>query len=83
MEHIIETSQKMYDEAKIRKLKIEEKKMNRQNMNDNDDSFYKYVKKIDCEPYLFDENENINYKKNNMSSQILFKKVINLEILII
>ena len=64
IKHIIEVSQRMYDEAKKRKLIIEEKKMNSKNKNNVDDSFYKYVKFINCEPYIFDVNNSIKCNNN-------------------
>ena len=75
IEHIIEVSQRMYDEAKKRKLKIEEKKMNSKNIIDIDDSFYNYVKKINCDLYVFDgtENRNKDYK-NDISNHFIIKK---------
>lgn len=71
--HIMEASQRMYDEAKKRKIKIEEKKLN--NINDTEESIYKYVKKIKSEPYIFnedDDEDNIFYYKNNSYNKLLF-----------
>lgn len=62
--HILEVSKKMYDEAKRRKIKMEEKKMNKKDLNDTDELVLKYMKKINCEPYTFDNNANFSEKDN-------------------
>jgi len=68
-EHILEVSKRMYDEAKKRKIKMEEKKMNKKDLNDTDESVLKYVKKINAEPYNFDDNDNVNFsEKDNFDS---------------
>ena len=71
MRHIIETSQKMHEEAKRRKLKYEEKK-NIMDLNDTEDSVYKYMKNINFGPYNFvkNDNEKIEYK-NNISNKLI------------
>ena len=65
MDHIMETSQKMHDEAKKRKIKIEEKKMNSKNVNDMDDSENNFIFN---KPYIFESEKNFNsrYNKYNL-----------------
>ena len=70
--HIIEASQKMYDEAQKRRLKKEEKKMNIQNINEIDDSDYKYFQNVYYKPYIFDRSENINSKNSKYNKYNLF-----------
>ena len=63
--HIEKEAQRMYDEAKKRKIKMDEK-LNRINNYDNkEDDASKYVKKIKTESYSFvDEDQDLN----NMNS---------------
>ena len=66
--HIEENSQRMYDEAKKRKLKMNEKKM-RLNIYNFDDNPNKYVKKIKSEAYSFNDEDEYNiYDLNNLNS---------------
>ena len=75
-EHILEVSKRMYDEAKKRKIKMEEKKVNKKDLNDTDDSVSKYVKKISSEPYNFDDNINFSEKDNFDSNDIILKQFL-------
>ena len=72
MKHIIESSQKMYEEAERRKLRLEEKKLNMKDLNDTDDSVYKYMTNINFGTCNLDKNEEekIEYK-NNISNKLL------------
>ena len=63
--HIEQEAQRMYDEAKKRKIKMDEKIRKINNFNYEDDDASKYVKKIKSEAYSFvDEEEDLN----NMNS---------------
>lgn len=75
-QHILEVSKRMYDEAKKRKIKLEEKKMNKKDLNDTDDSVSKYVKKISSEPYNFEDNANFSEKDNFDSNDIILKQFL-------
>ena len=65
-EHIDKEAQRMYDEAKKRKIKMDEKLRNLNKYNYEDDNPSKYVKKIKSEAYNFlddDDYDNlINYE---------------------
>ena len=66
--HIEENAQRMYDESKKRKLKMNEKIMRLNNYN-FDDSPNKYVKKIKSEAYNFADDDEYNiYDLNNLNS---------------
>ena len=68
--HIDEQAQRMYDEAKKRKIKMNEKLMRLNNNLYEDDDPSKYVKKIKSEAYSFvdDNDENIICDFNNINS---------------
>jgi hypothetical protein len=74
--HILEVSKRMYDEAKKRKIKMEEKKMNKKDLNDTDDSVSKYVKIISSEPYNFEDNINFSEKDNFDSNDIILNQFL-------
>ena len=61
--HIEKEAQRMYDEAKKRKIKMDEKLSRINNYNNNkEDDASKYVKKIKTESYSFvDEDQDLNY----------------------
>ena len=63
--HIDKEAQRMYDEAKRRKIKMDEKLRNLNNYNFEDDDPRKYVKKINSEAYSFvDDEEDFNNINN-------------------
>ena len=68
--HIDEQAQRMYDEAKKRKIKMNEKLMRLNNNLYEDDDPSKYVKKIKSEAYSFvdDNDDNIICDFNNINS---------------
>ena len=68
--HIDEQAQRMYDEAKKRKIKMDEKLMRLNNNYFEDDDPSKYVKKIRSEAYSFadDDNSNDIHYLNNINS---------------
>ena len=63
--HIDEVAQRMYDEAKKRKIKMDEKLRRINNYNFEDDDASKYIKKIKSEAYSFVDDEE---ESNNMNS---------------
>ena len=69
--HIDEAVQRMYDEAKKRKIKMDEKLRRLNNYNYEDDDASKYVKKIKSEAYSFVDDEddlnNINSLEGGLS----------------
>ena len=70
--HIDEAAQRMYDEAKKRKIKRDEKLARLNNFNYEDDDASKYVKKIKSESYSFvdgdeDDLNNINSLEPGLS----------------
>ena len=64
--HIEEVAQRMYDEAKKRKIKRDEKISRLNNFNYEDDDANKYVKKIKSESYSFIDDDEDDL--NNMNS---------------
>ena len=76
-QHIMDASQKMYDEAKKRRIKNEEKKMHSSHISDTDESIMRYVKKIKYDPYIFREDEDTEHENNeyinNMYNQFIIE----------
>ena len=63
-EHIDKEAQRMYDEAKKRKIKMDEKLRNINKYNYEDDNPSKYVKKIKSEAYCFLDDDDYNNMNN-------------------
>ena len=63
-EHIDKEAQRMYDEAKKRKIKMDEKLRNINKYNYEDDNPSKYVKKIKSEAYSFLDDNDYNNMNN-------------------
>ena len=63
-EHIDKEAQRMYDEAKKRKIKMEEKLRNINKYNFEEDNPSKYTKKIKSEAYSFLDDDNYNNINN-------------------
>lgn len=78
--HIDKEAQRMYDEAKKRKIKMDEKLRNINKYNYEDDNPSKYVKKIKSEAYCFLDDEdytNMNNIEGGIFNDYFIRKNIN------
>ena len=76
LNHIIEVSQKMYDEAKKRDIRIKQKNIKNKEFDDADEFINNYLKNK-CKSYIFDErrdkvnNKNLYDRNNNLNQYLI------------
>ncbi len=70
--HIEQAAQRMYDEAKKRRIKMDEKIRRINNFNYEDDDASKYVKKIKSEAYSFADDEEDSNKMNSLEGGLSY-----------
>ena len=70
--HIEQAAQRMYDEAKKRRIKMDEKIRRINNFNYEDDDASKYVKNIKSEAYSFADDEEDSNKMNSLEGGLSY-----------
>ena len=72
--HIDQAAQRMYDEAKKRKIKMDEKIMRINHFNYENDDASKYVKKIKSEAYSFMDDEEDSNNMNRLEGGLSYNQ---------